>query len=197
MTTGLLELLDYVSVAVYGGVALAAWRLHRRVSTEASRWLLITFATLAVVVTLGLILPDATPGSPLWLKVISDVRIVVLVLFPYALYRFAAGFRPPRRGLDIAAAAAFALLAAATFALPVLPEERSALTVWMQAFLFALLAYWTLLSVWVAPGLWRGGRGQPGVARRRMQLLSIGTLVMNAALLLVGCARSWSAQTTS
>jgi hypothetical protein len=41
----LLELLSYISIAVYCGVAFAAWRLHRRVRTERSLWLMATFST--------------------------------------------------------------------------------------------------------------------------------------------------------
>jgi hypothetical protein len=192
-TSDLLDILDYVSVAVYGLVALAAWRLHRRLATHASRWLLITFLTLASVVTLGAVLPDATSASAGWVRLAGDLLVVILLLFPYALYRFAAGFGTPNPAVHAGVHVVLALLIVATFAVPVLPQDRAAFTPPMQAYLYGFLIYWTSLSVWVAARLWRGGRGQPGVARRRMQLLSVGTLVMNAALLLVGLSGSGAA----
>ena len=186
MTTDPLEILDLVSVAVYGLVAVAAWRLHRRVRTTASFWLLVTFLTLAIVVVAGQVVPEATGASGFATQLAGDLVIVVLLIFPYALYRFASGFRPQHRLLDIAVVVCLALLVVATFALPVLPEDRADFTAGMQGYLFGVLLYWTVLSLWVAISLWRGGRHQPGVARHRMQLLSVGTLVMNAALLLAG-----------
>ena len=189
MAPDLLELLSYISVAVYGGVAAAAYRLHRRVRTERSLWLLGTFLTLALVVVVGLA-PDVTPDSPLALRVLGDLTIIVLLLFPYCLFRFAAGFRSAPRVIEVMTHVLLGALVLATVALPVLPREREQFTPAMTAYLLGILGYWTLLSGWVAWELLRGGAGQPGVARRRMQLLSAGTLVMNGALLLAGLVAS-------
>ena len=188
MTTDLLEILSYVGIAVYGGVAFAAWRLHSRVRSEQSRWLLATFLTLAGVVVIGAILPEDTADASTAVHVITDLLIAVLLLFPYCLYRFASGFRRAPRWLDFSTAAALAAMVVWTFLLPPLPQERSDFTAGMSAYLVAFLAYWTILSLWVAWELWRGGKGQPGVARRRMQLLAIGTLVLNVTLLISGAA---------
>ena len=189
MSPDLLEVLSYLSVAVYVAVAIAAWRLHGRLRSEQSRWLALTFSTLAFVVVLGLFQPDVvTADSPAMDKVLADLAIIVLLLFPYCLYRFAAGFRKPPLAVEIFTAALLAALVVWTFVLPVLPQERSQFTSGMQAYLLVLLVYWTLLSGWVAWELLRGGSGQPGVAKRRMQLLSLGTLVLNVALLLAGLA---------
>ena len=186
MTADPLEILRFIGIAIYGAVAVAAWRLHARVGTERSRWLMLTFATLASVVLLGVVLPDQTPDSPLALHIARDLLIVVLLFFPYCLYRFASGFASAPRAMEILVHAGLAALVIATFVLPPLPSERADYTAAVQLYVFAILAYWTLLSVWVAWRLWRGGRGQPGVAKRRMQLLSSGALVMNVALLVSG-----------
>lgn len=186
MATDLLEILSYVSIVVYGGVAFAAWRMHARVRTEQSKWLLATFVTLAAVVALGRVLPEVRADSSAVEKFLGDVLIIILLLFPYLLFRFANGFRRPSRWVEFAVGGAIAVLALWTFLLPVLPQDRDGFTPGMSAYLAGILVYWTVLSVWVAWELWRGGRGQPGVARRRMQLLSVGTIVMNVALLLAG-----------
>lgn len=184
MTADLLVILDYLNAAVYVGVGAVAWRVHHRIRTQRSRWLLVTFLTLAVVVITGAILPEVSPTSPASHQVARDIIFVALLTFPYALYRFAAGFRAPQRALDIIVHLVVASLVLATFILPTPPDDRTDFTAGMQAYLFGLLLYWTLVSVWVAVGLWRGGRRQPGVARRRMRLLSTGTIVLNIALLL-------------
>lgn len=186
------EILSYVSIAVYGTVAFAAWRLHRRVHTEQSRWLLATFLTLAVVVLAGAVIPERPPGTSAALDVAGKALIVVLLLFPYCLYRFAAGFRRPAPVVDAVITASVLALGLWTVLQPPLPEERGDFTPAMQAYLATILVYWTVLSLWVASRLWRGGKDQPGVARRRMQLLSIGTLVLNVALLLAGTSNDGS-----
>jgi len=50
-----------------------------------------------------------------------------------------------------------------------------------KAWLFLLVVQWTSLSLIVAVRLWRGGRGHPNVAKRRMQTLAIGALGMAVA----------------
>ena len=189
MTADLQEILSYISVVVYVAVAIAALRLHRRVRTPRSLWLLLTFGTLALVVLAGLVLPDdVTAASPMAEQFAIDVLIAVLLLFPYCLYRFASGFRRSPRVMELVVHAGLAAVLVATFLLPPLAQDRSDFTSPMWAYLIGILLYWTVLSLWSAWELWRGGRGQPGVARRRMQFLSAGALVMNVALLVAGGA---------
>ena len=190
MSADLQEVLSYISIAVYGGVALAAWRVHRRVQSERSLWLVLTFVTLAAVVVAGQLLPDVTPASSGAVKLVGDLLIIVLLLFPYCLYRFAAGFRHAPRAMEFLVSAGLVVLVVATLILPVLPQDRAAFTPAMRGYLFLFLGYWTVLSVWVAWQLWRGGRRQPGVAKRRMQFLASGSLVMTVALLLAGLGGS-------
>ena len=183
-------MLGYVSAAAYGGVALAAWRLHARLRSEGSRWALTTFAILFGVSASGLVLPESRLDASLPLMVLRDVLVSALVFFPYALYRFARGFRPAPAAADGAALAGAVALTATIFALPPLPENGQPLAPAATAFLGSFLVYWTVLSLWVTATLWRGGKGQPGVSRRRMRLLALGTLAMNLALLLAGARPS-------
>ena len=186
MESDLLEMLSYVSAAVYGGTAVAAWRLHRRLGTVRSRWLLATFATLAGVVWLSLVLPE--PGAPEsgLVEAARDLTLVILLLFPYCLYRFASGFGSVARAVHVIAHVWLGALIVATLVMAPLPSNDEPLDPSQQWYLIAILGYWTALSLWVAIRLWRGGQGQPGVAKRRMQFLSAGTIIMDVALLIAG-----------
>ena len=185
-----LRFLTYINAAVFSGVAWAAWRLHRRLRTEPSRWLNITFTTLAAIVVVGLFLPPPDERTTPLLRFVSDVILVVLMLFPYALLRFTAGFVPISRATRLLALAALIGIAVFTFLAPPLPQGDAPRPVWAELYLAYFAVYWTALSGWVAVRLWRGGRGQPGVAKRRMQLLASGTVLLNVALLLAAAVSS-------
>ena len=185
-----LRFLTYINAAVFSGVAWAAWRLHRRLRTEPSRWLNITFVTLAVIVVASAFLPPAQERTTPVLLVVSDIILVVLMVFPYALLRFTAGFAPISRWLRLLALAALIGITVFTFAAPTLPSGRGSRPLWAELYLAYFALYWTGLSGWVAVRLWRGGRGQPGVAKRRMRLLSAGTVLLNVALLLAAAVSS-------
>jgi signal transduction histidine kinase len=185
-----LRFLTYINAAVFSGVAWAAWQLHRRLRTEPSKWLNITFTTLAAIVVAGVFLPPSDERDTTLLMVVSDVIIVVLMLFPYALLRFTAGFVPISRRLRMVALAALIGISVFTFAVPTLPEGEAARPLWAVLYLVYFAVYWTALSMWVALRLWRGGRGQPGVAKRRMRLLATGTVLLNVALLLAAAVSS-------
>ena len=51
-----------------------------------------------------------------------------------------------------------------------------------MAYLVAFVVHWTLLAIVVAVRLWRAGRRQPSVARRRMQTLSAASAAITLAL---------------
>lgn len=178
------EVLRYINAVVYGGLAAAAWRVHRRLRSERSRWLLITFAALAGVIVLGLFLPRRDEGGGLVVDVVRDLSLAALLLFPYGLFRFAAGFRRPPRWVETVALVWFVALVVTTFAMPPLPSRGGDYTTAQTIYVLVLGAYWAALSLWVAVQLWRGGRGQPGVARRRMKFLGTGAVILTVALLL-------------
>jgi signal transduction histidine kinase len=180
----LVTVIRYVNVVVFGGVSLAALRLHRSLRSPRSRWLFATFATVAVVTFVSLLLPsDPTVRSGLD-DFVGDVLIAILLLFPYCLYRFTAAFDAGPRWVLHTLHATIALLVLAAFVLPPQAPAPAPTTPAYSAFVAAVLAYWTVLSLWVVVRMWRGGRGQPSVARRRMRLLAAATLLFNIGLLI-------------
>jgi signal transduction histidine kinase len=171
---------DVLFVAL-GAAAVLHWRRRRG---EASGWLAGTFGVLAAIVLVGIFLPQHHySGWQLWL---TKLLIAALVLFPYMLYRFAASFaRPSRAGLFIAGTAT-AVVVGFALALPSLPARGEPRGPLVRAFVIVLLVQWTGLTVPVTVRLWRSGRGQPSVARRRMQLLGAGAALIALALLASG-----------
>lgn len=176
------EAAELVALAI---VAVALWA-KRRDDTRA--WIAATFALLGLVVTVGLVLP--TNPHDLLERIVQRFLVAAILLFPYCLYRFTATFLPPSRRLRLGFDALTVAVIAWGFAVPHYPapgEHRSMLFV---AFIAAVLVQWTLLSFWVAATLWRAGRLQPTVARRRMRTLSAGAAGLAIALLAAGTSNS-------
>ena len=177
-----------VSLVVYGALMVIAVRFWWQQREPAARWLVATFAILAAIVCLSAILPedqDGVMGQALWVprRILLDAAIIALLAFPYFLHRFARSFadRVPLYGrvLDVGMVA----VAVWTVLLPGFPAADDVQPAWIGPYRTFALSWWfvTLMSVTVA--LWRAGRGQPGVARRRMRSLAVAALMMNAALL--------------
>ena len=185
-----LRFLTYINAVVFSGVAFSAWRTHRRTRTESSFWLFVTFLTLAAIVLVSIFLPPVEERTSPALRAVSDLIVVVLMTFPYTLFRFANGFRPAPKWVHWTFLGGLLLFAVFTFATPPLPEGEGPRPAWALVYLLVFAIYWTSVSGWVAITLWRGGRGQPGVAKRRMQLLATGTILLNVALLVSAAVSS-------
>ncbi|CAN5592808.1 hypothetical protein BH23ACT7_BH23ACT7_00640 [soil metagenome] len=67
-----------------------------------------------------------------------------------------------------------------------MPEDPVPPPPWAGAYVAVVLAYWVGVSLVTAVSLWRAGRDQPTVARRRMRLMSAATAVLAVALLMAG-----------
>jgi signal transduction histidine kinase len=176
------DAVGYVNLALFtalGVLALLQWRAGRG---RAGFWAALTFADLALVADVGRLLPDE-PDTTLE-RLAVRLLIAALVLFPYLLYRFTTAFEPPTRQLERLVGVVTVAVVTWTFLLPDIPGEGEPRPWWFDAYVVAFLVHWTLLSTVVAVRLWRAGRGQPGVARRRMQLLSLASVLLTAALVL-------------
>jgi signal transduction histidine kinase len=145
-------------------------------------WAALTFAVLAVVVDAGRLLPEDPSGA--FETIAERLLIALLVLFPYLLYRFSASFEPASSRLERLVGLLTIALLVWTFALPDLPEEGEARSVGFEAYLGAFVFHWTVLTAIVAFRLWRAGRAQPSVARKRMRLLAAAAVLITLALLL-------------
>jgi signal transduction histidine kinase len=175
------EILQYLNLALYTVVALAAvwvWRAHRE---RAGLWAALAFGALAVVVDAGPLLPDEPDET--WEEIAIRALIATLVLFPYLLYRFALVFSPPSRRLSLLVGSLTVVLVAWTFALPDVPVEGESWPGSFAVYVAAFTLHWTLLTVVVTWRLWRAGRGEASVPRRRMRLLAIAAASITLALL--------------
>lgn len=176
----LANVLDYVNLGLLTLVALVAIRHWRTGRGRAALWAAITFATLAVVVDLGRLLPE-DPATT-FETAAERAIIVALVLFPYFLYRFAVSFESPSLRVQLATAMLTATMIVWTLALPDFPGPEEARPSWFTAYLLGFVVHWTVLTLVVAARFWMARRGQPTVVRRRMQLLSVGAAAVTGAL---------------
>ena len=191
-----LDALGYVQTTLYlalGVVAIYSW-VRRRGAARA--WLAGTFGVLSLVTLLGLVLPENPEPRSLGDWVGRSV-LVLIVLFPYFLFRFAASFRTRPTWVEALALAVTVTLGVTIYVFDQLPGEGeswgSGFGVWIVAF----LVQWVSLSAIVAFELWRSGRGQPTVSRRRMRVLSFGSMGLALALVLAGAAGSGGGSTAT
>jgi len=178
----LVQSVGFLNLALFTGVAIVALVQWRRSGGRAGLWAALAFVTLAAVVDAGGALPENPERD--WEIVAQRVLIAVLVLFPYLLYRFTTAFRQATLKLERFLGLMTLVLLVWTFALRDIPNEGEPRPGAFTAYLILFLAHWAILALAVTVRLWRAGRGQPSVARRRMQLLSIASFTLTIALFL-------------
>jgi PAS domain S-box-containing protein len=183
-STSLANALEALQPYVYGGLFLVALVQWRRRPGRSSLWLVATFGVLAAVVLAGLILPE-DPSDPA-MEWVGRGLISVLVLFPYFLYRFTTTLLPPIPWVNVTGTVLTASIAIIVFLLPTFPDESAPQPGWVGIFIIALLTQWVFLSAAVAVRLWRAGKGQPTVARRRMRTMALGATGLALALVVAG-----------
>ena len=182
------EVLRYANIALLLSLAAVAFRQWRKRGDAATRWVALTFATLAGF----FVLAAATDGLPEGdlLSWAEKVFAALALVFPYFLYRFTASFSRPSTFVEWLALALTAAVVAWALLLPDLPESDAPRPLSFQLFVAAALVQWTVLSLLVAFRLWRAGRGQSTVPRYRMRILSVASMVMSAAIVLAGAVPS-------
>jgi signal transduction histidine kinase len=184
-----LDVLKEVQAAFFvalGAIALYRWLQHRGSSRA---WLAATFGDLGLVTIVGRVVPQ-NPAPRSAGDFIVRVLLVLIVLFPYFLFRFAATFRTRPAWLESAALVMTVLLGVSGFLFHALPGQGDPWSAGFAAWLVLFLVQWVSLSAVVAFELWRSGRGQPTVSRRRMRLLSVGSMGLALALVLSGTSGS-------
>lgn len=177
----LVEIIRYLNNALYVALAVAAFRTWRRRGGSSAAWVAATFGTLATIGVVGLITPDDAEGTVA--DLITTLTLFGVVFFAYALYRFTASLRGPTPVMDRIAVGVSAAVALFTLFLGDLPESGEPRTTKFKLYLAALLLQWGGLLITVAVRLWRAGKGQPTLARRRMRVLSIGSVGLTLVLL--------------
>lgn len=158
-------------------ITLRIWRRHR---SAAAAWAAGTFASLAFITAAILIAGASLSELPDWM---IQILISVVLLFPYSLYRFAATFVHPPGWAGKFAAGITAGMILSTWSLPRFPAPTEPRPAWMQAFVFGLMIDWTALSLPVSMLLWRSGRRQPMLPRRRMRLLGAAAFGLNISVI--------------
>jgi signal transduction histidine kinase len=173
-------------------VAFLAWNRRR---DRAAMWAACAFGALAALELLSL-----APTRPHHQteRGLVRVELVLLVLFPYLLFRFTRAFRKVRRRAPEALAVLTVGLVAWTVALPAVPRTGDHWGKQWLAYVIAVVAHWVLLSAVAATSLWRAGADQPSVARRRVRLMAGAAGALSIALILAaigtGSALSLGAQ---
>jgi signal transduction histidine kinase len=179
---GVVQFVEYVNLALYTVVAIAAvwlWRRHREV---AGLWAALSFGLLAFIVDVGPLLPDDPQGF--WEELAIRALIAGLVVFPFLLFRFAVTFRPPSRRLSLVLGGVTGLMVLWTFALPEIPGEGESWPASFAVYVLAFTIHWTVLTIVVTQRLWTAGRGEASVPRRRMQLFAFASAAITLALII-------------
>jgi signal transduction histidine kinase len=178
----LVETLNYVNLALYTVVAIVAVREWRSGRGRAGLWAALTFGVLALVIDVAPALPehDRSRLADFGIKLV----IAGLVLFPYFLYRFVTAFEAPFRRLERFVGVMTAIVFVWTFALPHIPEDGESQPAWFTVYVIGFTVHWSVLTIVVAWRLWRSGRRQPSVSRRRMYMLGFASAAITAALII-------------
>ncbi|MBA2615336.1 MAG: hypothetical protein H0U90_06095 [Actinobacteria bacterium] len=178
----LIQSVGYLNLALFTGVAVVALLQWRRGGGRAGLWAALAFVALAVVFDAGAALPERPERT--WEVVGERLLIAAFILFPYLLYRFTTAFRQATARLERFLGLMTLVLVVWTFALSNIPAAREPRSNGFVAFMTLFLVHWTILALAVIVRLWRAGRGQPSVSRRRMQLLSAASATLTLALFL-------------
>ena len=174
------DILGYVSATAFGLLGFVSfWHWLKR-RDPPSFWAALCFGTLGAVALAGQVLPEKATSD--FEFVAQRVLVVVLLLFPYLLFKFTAAFDPSSRRLGWPAAAVTAGLIAWTIALPDFPQTGEHRSLGFSIFLYALVLQFGSLSTIAAYRLWRAGRDQPSVARYRMRMLSLAAVALTATI---------------
>jgi signal transduction histidine kinase len=174
------ELVGIVNLVLFAAIAAVCVRQWRRERAVTALWAALAFVTLAWVVVAGRLLPQNPEDVAE--KVIQRLDLVILVLFPYLLYRFATAFERTRRPLASVVDSISVVLVSGTVVLPSVPAEGESWPWWFVVYVIGFLAHWSLLLSIVAIRLWRAGRDEASVARKRMRMLAFASTALTAAL---------------
>lgn len=185
------DFLAAIQPVVLGAVGAAAFFQWRRRGGRAAAWIAATFVLLAGVAVLGRAI-QGRPETPtvVWLQ---KINVALVVLFPYFLYRFTTTFRKPPRWLEAATLLLTVAASTGVFLFDRLPQPTDVRPPRYELYVAVVIVQWVVLSAIAGARLWNGGAGQPGVARRRMRMLSLGAAGLALVIVIGGAAGTTSA----
>jgi PAS domain S-box-containing protein len=179
---------NYVTPLTFAALAVVAFVRWRQLGEAVRAWMAATFGVIGFVVVVGLFLPEDSDSSIVeW---IERINIAIVVLFPYFLYRFSLTFFTRVRWFWWVAHILTAAAIVGALLVPEFPDEGEPRSTAFNVYIQVLLVQWVVLSGWVAVRLWRAGRAQPTISRRRMQTLAMGAAGLAFTLVLAGEAQS-------
>lgn len=181
----LYDVLRYATLIACILLAVVTFLQWRRREDEGSKWAMLTFGSLGLIALVGLFLPEEGSESDAYQWFVK-VLIAVLVFFPYCLFRISSSFRKKQTWLRPAALAATLGLVVWTLFLGDFPSPGEPRTDALEAWLFAFIGVWVVLSAIVAVRFWRAGTGQPAVARKRMRMLSMASAALSIGIVISG-----------
>ena len=182
------EILRNVNVAAFLVLALACAHQWRKRTDASIRWATLAFGSLAMIGVIGLFL-RSSPSTDFAGWFIKTV-LVVLILFPFFLYRFATAFQRPTRAVAVTVYVSTALVVAASVALPYLPQPNAPSPLWWTAYRLGVLVQWSVVFSIVAARLWVASRREASVVRRRMRTLALAAAGLNGVILVSGVGPS-------
>lgn len=162
-------------------VTFVSWRRSRH---PGALWVFLAFLVLGAATLAALLLPEDRQGDS-WLT-FTKALVVILLLFPYFLYRVSASFAATSRAMDVLAASATALIIGWTIGLEQFPAPGEPQSTQFRVYIAGLLAQWTVLSLVVAVRFWRAGRTRRSSAATRMKMLAVASVILSIVLILRG-----------
>ena len=176
----LTKALGNVALAEFVVLAAFAFWQWRRSRIRGAGWAALSFFLLAGIglVGKGMELGLITPG-----QLLLKVLVGVLLLVPYAFYRFAAAFDRPPRPIRLLADGLTAVALVATLTLDYFPLPGMPRPPGYEAFRLLVMVQWGFLFAFVAFRLWSAGQAQGDTARRRMRLLAAGAAGLNVQVI--------------
>lgn len=184
---------DVITVLFVLLALLAARQWHRKPNATMG-WITLTLGSLAAITLLPLLIgPEegiiVRPALDSFTNdVLVHIELALLTLFPWFMYRFTGAFAARRKRIGLALDLLTLAVLAAGLVIPFDTAERDPVPGWYMIYIFAIVAQWVLLLGATSLRLWRAGRGQPTIARRRMMLLASGAIGMAGAFVLIGAS---------
>ncbi|GAC1315343.1 MAG: hypothetical protein NVSMB12_10580 [Acidimicrobiales bacterium] len=172
---------------MFVALALVCLRNWLRERARPDRWASAAFGVLGAVGLVSLFLPATVRhalGPDAALHWVYKVLVAMVLLFPYLLVRFLDALEPLSARHRHVANALMAVAVVYLFALPrILATTDHRRPWWLIAFVVVVFVQWGWLSAFACVRFMLAGRHQPNVVRRRMQILSLASLVLVLSLL--------------